>query len=124
MQAAYEKLLAADYIVVSTPIFFAGAPAQLKALIDRTQAIWARKYILKRKLSEKERKGFLIGVAGSSKKEMFAGLIQTIRAFFITLDIKYKGELLFCGVDSKGDIMKKKPSALNNAREAARKLVS
>ncbi|MFH1037722.1 MAG: flavodoxin family protein [PVC group bacterium] len=46
MQTVYPKLLAAGKIVISAPIYFYGLPAQFKALIDRCQALWARKYIL------------------------------------------------------------------------------
>ena len=36
----------ADLVVLATPIFFYGATAQLKSLIDRSQALWSRKYAL------------------------------------------------------------------------------
>lgn len=123
MQRLYPVLLEADVLVISTPVFFAGAPAQLKALIDRTQAIWAKKYILKRKIADRRRAGFLIGVCGSSNKDTFSGLIQTIKAFFVSLDVEYKGELLFCGVDEKGDVAKKTPAALSEAYQAGIKFL-
>ena len=47
MQEIYPLLRRADIIVMATPIFFYGATAQLKALIDRSQALWSRRYIHK-----------------------------------------------------------------------------
>ena len=43
----YPLLRSTDVIVVATPIFFYSVTAQLKALIDRSQALWSRKYKLK-----------------------------------------------------------------------------
>jgi hypothetical protein len=46
MTEVYPKLSGAQAIIVSSPIFFMGLPAQLKALIDRCQPFWVRKYLL------------------------------------------------------------------------------
>ena len=45
----YGLLRQADIIVAASPIFFYNVTAQLKALIDRCQTLWARKYVLKLK---------------------------------------------------------------------------
>jgi multimeric flavodoxin WrbA len=50
MQAVYPQLLDSHYIVIASPLYFMGVSAQLKALIDRCQALWARRFILKREL--------------------------------------------------------------------------
>ena len=47
MDDIYPKLLGADGVIVASPIFFYGLTSQVKALIDRCQALWSRKYILK-----------------------------------------------------------------------------
>ena len=36
-----------DALVLVAPLYFAGPPAQLKALFDRLQFLWARRYVLK-----------------------------------------------------------------------------
>lgn len=41
-----DALEHADALAVVSPLFFAGPPAQLKALYDRLQPFWARKYVL------------------------------------------------------------------------------
>ena len=43
MQAIYPLLEEAEVIFLASPIFFYGVTAQVKALIDRTQALWSKK---------------------------------------------------------------------------------
>ena len=47
MPKVYPRLLEADIIILASPIFFYGVTGWAKALIDRCQALWARKYELK-----------------------------------------------------------------------------
>ncbi len=119
MQSLYQKLLEANCLVVSTPTFFMGVPAQLKVMIDRCQALWAKRFILNKSLREdnKERCGFLLATAGLDKDKAFIGTKETIKAFFYILGFQYKGELLFSGIDKKGEIRKRK-DALEKARKA------
>ena len=42
----FEEIARADILVVASPIYSMGIPAELKGLIGRTQYIWARKFIL------------------------------------------------------------------------------
>ena len=42
MDEVYPKLLSADSVIIASPMFFYGLSAQVKALIDRCQALWAR----------------------------------------------------------------------------------
>ena len=107
MQLMYGKLLETDYVVFASPVYFKGVSAQMKALIDRCQALWSRKYILKQKLVSPDRpgrKGYFISTSGSVGNNIFSGAIMTIRSIFHVLDIEYKGELLFEGMEKKGDI--------------------
>ncbi len=125
MQKIYPKLLEADVIILASPIFFYGVTAWAKALIDRSQALWARKYLLKDPSLGKEgkkRKGFLISVGATKGQKVFEGAILTSKYFFDVLNAEYVGELLFKGVEAKGDILKHQ-EALRQAFEAGRRLV-
>jgi multimeric flavodoxin WrbA len=122
MDDIYPKLLAADGIIVASPIFFYGLTSQLKALIDRCQALWARKYILKQYLPDSARKGAFIAVGATRGKQLFDGSILTVNYFFETISVKYVDELLVRGVDKKGEI-KQHPTALSGAFELGRRLV-
>ncbi len=126
MQKLYPKLLQADYIILASPIFFYGVTAQAKRMIDRCQALWARKYILKKtSVPEKSarRKGWFLSVAGSRGAKVFQGAILTMRYFFDALNVEYAGGLIFRGIDGKGAI-KKHPSALREAFQAGQRLVT
>jgi multimeric flavodoxin WrbA len=125
MQKIYPKLLEADVIILASPIFFYGVTAWAKILIDRTQALWAKKYLVNdpsmgRK--GKRRKGFFISVGATKGQKVFEGAILTVKYFFDVLNAEYTGELLYREVDGKGEILKH-PEALEQAREAGRKLV-
>ena len=124
MQKIYPKFLEADIIILASPIFFYGVTAWAKALIDRSQALWARKYLLKDpSLKEgKKRKGFFISVGATKGQKVFEGSILTAKYFFDVLNADYAGELLFRGVEAKGDILKHQ-GALQQAFEAGRRLV-
>jgi multimeric flavodoxin WrbA len=126
MAKIYPKLLEADIILLASPIFFYGVTAWAKALIDRCQALWARKYRLKDPSYGKEgkkRKGFFISVGGTKGQKTFEGAILTAKYFFDVLNAEYAGELVLREVDAKGDVLKH-PEALQQAFEAGRKLVS
>ncbi|OGP60600.1 MAG: NADPH-dependent FMN reductase [Deltaproteobacteria bacterium RBG_13_52_11b] len=125
MQKIYPKLLDSDIIILASPIFFYGITAWAKALVDRSQALWARKYVLKDPSLGKEgkrRKGFLISVGGTKGQKVFEGAILTAKYFFDVLNADYVGELVFRNTDAKGDILKQ-PDALRQAFESGRKLV-
>jgi len=124
MGKIYPKLLEADIIILASPIFFYGVTAWAKAMIDRSQPLWVRKYLLKDPSSRKEgrkRKGFFISVGATKGPKVFEGAIQTVKYFFDVLNADYVGELVFRSVEGKGDILKH-PEALQQAFEAGRRL--
>jgi multimeric flavodoxin WrbA len=125
MQKIYPKLLDADVIILASPIFFYGISAWAKAFVDRCQALWSRKYLVKDRSLGKEgkrRKGFFISVGATKGARVFEGAILTTKYFFDVINAKYVGELVFRGIEAKGDILKH-PEALQQAFEAGRKLV-
>ena len=125
MQKIYPRLLASDIVILASPIFFYGITAWAKALVDRSQALWARKYVLKDPSLGKEgkrRKGYFISVGGTKGQKVFEGAVLTAKYFFDVLNADYVGELTFRSVDAKGDILRQS-DALRQAFEAGRKLV-
>lgn len=120
MDVIYAKLLEADGIIVASPIFFYGISAQLKALIDRGQALWARRYIL-HTLPASPRKGVFIAVGATRGKQLFDGSRLTMKYFFKAIGAEYAGELLVRGVDKRGEI-KEHPTALAEAFELGKTL--
>lgn len=123
MKAVYEALDAADRFIVSTPIYFANVSAQVKAMFDRCQSIWARKYLLKQPHTAAGRRKALFLCCGGFRHDRFYQCCrQTMAAWCVVCDIKLTGELFFSSIDERGEI-EKHPTALQDAFEAGRKLV-
>ena len=124
MQMVYRELEAADRIVLASPIQFMTVTAHMKAMIDRCQALWARKYVLKIPPlgEERERRGLFIAVGGRTVANLFEPVLATVKALFNTLNITYAGDLLFRRIDEKGAIARH-PDALKQAFLAGQKLV-
>ena len=116
MDDIYIKLLEADRIIVASPMFFYSMPSQLKALIDRCQAIWSRKYLLKQDMPNTNRKGAFIGVGATKGKNLFDGIKLTMKYFYDAINVEYVDNLLIRQVDQKGEI-KEHPTALTDAYE-------
>ena len=114
MQWIYTELEKADRLILASPIFFMGVTAQTKLMIDRCQALWVRKYILKLPSRGKERKGYFISVGGADLPNLFQPAIATVKSWFTTLDIEYASELLYPKIEEKGAIVKH-PTALKEA---------
>ena len=121
MNAIYPKLLEADRIIVASPIFFYGLTSQIKALIDRCQALWARKYVLKKAPPDSGRKGAFIAVGATKGKRLFDGSKLTVQFFFQAIGVTYVDELFIRGVDKKGEI-REHPTALSDAFELGKRL--
>jgi multimeric flavodoxin WrbA len=124
MQGVYQDFEQADIIVLASPIQFTNVTAQMKAMIDRFQSRWARKYVLKiPPLGDRRvRWGFFLSVGGRKMPDLFEPALVMMKTFFRILDIKYAGELLFSGIDEKGAITKH-PDALRQAFASGQKLV-
>lgn len=122
MQGLYPKILAADAVIIATPIFFYTVSAQLMAFISRCQAFWSRKFILKN-LNIPVKRGAFICVGATKGIRLFEGPKLTMKYFFQAINAEYKEELLIRGVDKKGEI-NDHPEYLTAAYELGKKLVS
>jgi len=124
MQLVYQELEQADRIVLASPIHFMGVTAQMKAMIDRCQALWVRKHKLNLPPlgNWRPRKGLFVSVGGRKVANLFQPALATVKAFFASLDVTYAGELAFSGIDEKRAIIKH-PDALKQAYLAGQKLV-
>ena len=120
----YALLRKADVIIPATPIFFYNATAQLKALIDRTQTLWARKYRLK--LTDpmrKWRRGFYLAVGATKGKNLFEGLDLTMKYFFDAVGAQMAGSLVYRHVEKPKD-MQNHPTVLSDVAASAKELLS
>ncbi len=105
-----EKIIEADIIILSSPIFCMGIAAQPKALIDRAQVFRSRKFVLKLPVVPPERKGKRIGIflasAGQDWDYVFDAAIPSVKCLFNVIDVKNKDirYLMINNVDEKGAI--------------------
>jgi multimeric flavodoxin WrbA len=110
MAGVYEEIIAARRIIFSSPIYFYGITAQAKALIDRCQTLWSRKYLLTKKggwHEDPEKKGFFLSVAATKGGKVFDGAILTMKYAFDAMGATYADEYLVRGVDRLGEMMKR-----------------
>ncbi len=123
MKSLYQKFVEADVLAVASPIFFYAVSAHLKAVIDRCQALWARKYILKQPVSptKAHRKGVFLAVGGSKGSKIFDGPLLTMKYFFDALDMTFYRSLLFKEVDAQGEILGH-PTAMAEAYSLGKEL--
>lgn len=125
MQGVYPMLADASVIFLASPIFFYGITAQAKALVDRCQAMWARRMLVK---TREERKrydggtGYLIAAGATKGKTLFDGARMEARYFFDALDM-HCGEGFFArGLEKRSDL-KQQPEMLEEAFRFGRQAV-
>jgi multimeric flavodoxin WrbA len=121
MLPLYDKLLAADVVALASPIFFYSLSAQTKAMIDRTQALWARRYHLKQDFPGPERQGVLLCPGATHGKLLFVSARLVAKYFFDAINVTYAAEILVRGVDEKGVILER-PEVLERAKDLGRRL--
>jgi multimeric flavodoxin WrbA len=110
MDIYHDKIIEADCIVLSSPIYCMGLAAQVKALVDRAQVFRSRKYVLRLPVVPPERKGKRLGLflstAGQTWDYVFNAAIPSVKCFYHVIDIKDADirYLMINGVDEKGAI--------------------
>jgi multimeric flavodoxin WrbA len=124
MTLVAEAIRQCDRFILASPIFFFALSAQSKAMIDRCQAFWCEKYLLKRPIPEgpEGRKGLLILVGGMKKEIGIQCGEATAKAFFRTISVPVHETISFLGIDSKGAISGHE-SALADVYRAGRRLI-
>lgn len=116
MQNLYQAFDHADLVVVASPVYFNAVSAQLKALIDRCQAIWASKYILHNPIIDrnKQRIGVFVATAGNPDAlAEFAPSDRIMDLFFKAINTKYVASLFISNTDQEP--VHSRPEILNQA---------
>jgi multimeric flavodoxin WrbA/protein-tyrosine-phosphatase len=120
----YGLLREAEIVVLATPIFFYNMTSQLKALVDRCQTFWARKYRLKLSDPLREtRRGYLLSVGATRGKNLFEGLQLTAKYFFDAIDARFEGSLVYRGIEGAKD-MARLPTVEDDVRQAVAALMA
>ena len=119
----YPLIRQAEVVVLASPIFFFNMTAQLKAVVDRCQLFWARKYKLKlTDPAKRTKRGFLLSVGASKGKSLFEGLQLTAKYFFDAIDARFEDSLTYREIEGPKD-MAKHPNVLEDVEKAAAELI-
>lgn len=123
MQEAYKILDEADIVVTATPVFFHTVTAQLKTFIDRTQAVWAGKYVIDSSVvSRKRRLGFAVCTGGPpEEKSYFDCTLSVLDIFHKCINAKLVGTMTVADVDRCP--VKDREELLKQARAEGKKLI-
>lgn len=101
----YGLLRESEIVVMASPVFFYSVTAQIKALIDRSQTLWSRKYRFR--LADplkKTRKGCFLSMGGSSGRQLFDGVNLVAKFFFDAIDATYAGKLTYRDIETAADM--------------------
>lgn len=96
MPQVYEKLKAADVLVIASPVYFYDVSAQLKALIDRLHTPMRNEFKIK-KLA-------LILVGAATLPEMFDAIKVQYQLVLNYFKLEDAGTVLVRGAKEKGDV--------------------
>jgi multimeric flavodoxin WrbA len=123
MQEAYNILDDADIVITTTPVYFHSVTAQLKAFIDRTQAVWAAKYVLENNLiSRKHRVGYAICTGGPpQEKSYFDCTLKVLDIFHKCINAKLVGTMTVADVDKHQ--VNSREDLLERARQEGRRII-
>ncbi len=120
----YGQLRQAEVVVLASPIFFYNMTSQLKALVDRCQTFWARKYRLKlRDPLSKTRRGYVLSVGATRGKNLFEGLNLTAKYFFDAIDARFEGSLVYRGIEGPKDLAQH-PTVESDVQQAVETLMA
>ena len=104
----YQKFRDLDGLIIATPIMTMGIPGKLKSLMDRFQVFFMAKYVRRKPLVPKERRGdrpaLLIAISGMKIPNVFDGAKATVAAFLDIIDCTLTGEILVPDMDTIKDI--------------------
>ncbi|HDS16498.1 MAG TPA: flavodoxin family protein [Proteobacteria bacterium] len=124
-QALAESLLQAQAVMLASPIFFYAVSAHVKAVMDRCQSLWVKKYWLDHKplgRLDNPRPGLFLAAGATRGKNLFTGAELSVKYFFDTFGTSLWRSLGYRGLDEADEILQY-PEYLAEARQAGIDLV-
>ena len=123
-QQIRDSILAADGIILASPIFFYTVSAHTKIFMDRCQSLWVKKYWIEdlpKGQWVSKRRGLFISAGATHGKKLFDGALLTVRYFFDVIDTALWKSLLYRGLDFEEDVLEH-PDYLQEAYTAGQTL--
>ncbi|HMA04694.1 MAG TPA: flavodoxin family protein [Methanomicrobiales archaeon] len=122
----FDEIFSVDVLALASPIYTMGITAEMKGFLDRSQFLWAQKYILKTRYYPRDHihrhKGFFISTAGTGWENVFSSAFPTMTAFFDIVGFEYYDNIIAKDMDLYHGI-RNHPTALAEAREKGGKVV-
>jgi multimeric flavodoxin WrbA len=116
----FNRILAMDVIALASPIYTMGITAEMKGFLDRSQYLWAQKYILKTRYYTREHirrhKGIFISTAGTGWENVFSSAFPIMTAFFDIMGFEYYDNIIANDMDRYKGI-RNHPTAIPGAKE-------
>jgi len=105
MDVIYEAIDQMDGMVLATPVYFGGVTAQTKAMIDRCQAYWARKYLMKQPISADghNRDLLLVSTLAGDLAAQVEGMRTEAKSLVNAFDGEYT-EAVFSHIEQAGEV--------------------
>ncbi len=102
VQQVYQRIRAAQHLVLASPIHFAGVTGEMKCFIDRAQQLWVENYRLERRPTEvaEPRRGIFVATCGGSDTRVFGWAEHTVKSFFNSAAFSYWGTLFEANTDT------------------------
>nr|WP_319539951.1 flavodoxin family protein [uncultured Methanospirillum sp.] len=105
----FERMLSADCLAISSPIYTMGITTELKGFIDRAHYIWVRHYKLKTHPLPSEKKilhrGYFLSTAGMDRDDVFSTAVPMMTALFNIFGFSYCDNILAKDMDGCGGII-------------------
>jgi multimeric flavodoxin WrbA len=122
----FDEIFSVDVLALASPIYTMGITAEMKGFLDRSQFLWAQKYILKTRYYTREHihrhKGFFISTAGTGWEHVFSSAFPMMTAFFDIVGFEYHDNIIANDMDRwKG--IRNHPTALSEASEKGGRVV-
>lgn len=110
----YERILASDMVLFSSPIYFYALPAHFKAFIDRAQRFYQENKRFKKCVN------FIVFLAAGRPRgaKLFSGALLTLNTFINTLNYQLDAKYCWRGLDNVGNL-EARPEIKNEIEEIA-----
>jgi len=99
MGGILDELASSDIVLLASPIYFAGYPAPLKAIIDRSQQFFLNRAGNRTKVFPKRAKGYLLLTSGASSKEVNDAAELAGKMFFCCINADFQESLIIENTD-------------------------
>jgi len=104
----FERMLTADCLAISSPIYTMGITTELKSFIDRAHYIWVRHFKLKTHPLSPDKKilhrGYFLSTAGMDRDDVFSTAFPMMQALFNIFGFSYCADILAKDMDGTGGI--------------------